>query len=237
MENFLPKPICSPPPLSAFTDGSRTRPTEKEMARRRNELKIIVTTGLGSDVDRYVSQSPTLVKQILKLKRKKWQIGWGSAGTGTFSRAPYEQQKGIIVIDSNFNNGDSQNIAYVTSTLAHEVGHSYFHKEPDLSSFDKCMESLMVGGGSEADAIVNQIVVRNEILKEACIDIFEEGREYDFMKNEFFQFYGEGIRTGDMKTAKMKIAKIYSEQYTSTSNPPQKYKDSYGDYCKKYAKK
>lgn len=94
----------------------------------------------------------------------------------------------------------------------------------------------MVGGGSEADAIVNQILVRNEILKEACIDIFEEGNEYDFMKNDFVSFYNEGINKRDMKIAKKKIAEIYVKQKTSTSNPPQTYEDSYGDYCKKYVR-
>lgn len=71
------KPSCSPPPLSSFEDGARTRSTTQEMERRKKDLKIIITTGLGSDIDRYASQSSTLVKQILKLKRKEWKIVWG----------------------------------------------------------------------------------------------------------------------------------------------------------------
>lgn len=235
----LARPSCSPPPLSAFTDSARTRPTAQEMERRRKELKIVVTTGLGSDVDRYVSQSPTLIKQLMKIKSKKWKIVWGPAGQG--SQKILEDRSTniakLILIDSKFKTMMSQDIAYVTSTVAHEVGHVIFYKDIDLSSYNKCMESLMVGGGSEADAVVNQILVRNEILKEACIDIFEEGNEYDFMKNDFVSFYNEGINKRDMKTAKIRIAEIYVKQKTSTSDPPKTYKDSYGEYCNLYTKK
>lgn len=227
-------PSCSPPPLSAFLDSAKTRPTKMEMERRRKELKIIVTTGLGGDVDRYVSQSPTLIKQIVKIKSKRWRIVWGPAGKGSQKIQQDDKRRNVqlILIDSQFNTSQSQDIAYVTSTIAHEVGHVFFYKMINVSSYKKCMESLMVGGGSEADAVVNQILIRNEILKEACIDIFEEGNEYDFMKNDFVSFYNEGIIKKDMQIAKRKIAEIYVKQKTSTSNPPKTYEDSYGDYCK-----
>ncbi|CAI3953404.1 unnamed protein product [Commensalibacter communis] len=235
MEYFLVKPICSPPPLSAFTDGARTRPTEKEMARRRNELKIIVTTGLGSDVDRYASQSPTLVKQITKLKHKDWKIVWGSAGGGTTTQYQFKDvQDDRITIDSQFKTSRPQDIAYVTSSLAHEVAHAFFYKIPNLSSFDKCRESLMVGGGSEADALLNQIKVRQEILQAVCIDIFEEGNEYPWMKKDFVDIYNQGLRMNDMKTAKRTIAQLYSKQ--RTSNTKQTYEEYYDENCKQRVK-
>lgn len=104
----------------------------QEMARRRNELKIIVTTGLGSDVDRYASQSPTLVKQITQLKGKKWKIIWGSAGKGSQKILEDEERNivKLILIDSQFNTKKPKDIAYVTSTVAHEVGMYFFIKRP-----------------------------------------------------------------------------------------------------------
>lgn len=100
------------------------------MERRRKEFPIRVITGLGTDIDRYASQSPTLVKQISKLKRKDWKIVWGVAGGGTTTQHKdnYRKILPMIIIDSHFKTNQSQDIAYVTSSLAHEVGHAFFIK-------------------------------------------------------------------------------------------------------------
>ncbi|EHD13992.1 hypothetical protein CIN_13510 [Commensalibacter intestini A911] len=227
---LIEKPSCSPPPLSAFE--AKDRPNAAEMERRRKEFSIRVITGLGTDIDRYASQSPTLVKQISKLKRKDWKIVWGADGGGTTTQFEYyDVQDNRIIIDSHFKTNQSQDIAYVTSSLAHEVGHAFFHKVPDLSSIDACIKSLMFGGGSEADAIINQLTVRKEILNAVCIDIFEEYNEYAWMKKDFVDIYNLGVNMKDMKTAKDTIAKRYSKQYTS--NTKQTYEDYYCDYCKR----
>lgn len=120
-------------------------------------------------------------------------------------------QDNRIIIDSHFKTNQSQDIAYVTSSLAHEVGHAYFHKVPNLSSIDACIKSLMFGGGSEADAIINQLTVRQEILNAVCIDIFEEYNEYSWMKKDFVDIYNLGVNMKDMKTAKDTISKQYSK--------------------------
>ncbi|WP_282023401.1 hypothetical protein [Commensalibacter papalotli (ex Botero et al. 2024)] len=206
----------------------------QEMARRRSELKIIVTTGLGSDVDRYVSQSPTLIRQVTQLKHDNWQFVWGAAGKGTTTQRPNKDQRleAKIIIASEFRSDKATTIAQATSSVAHEVGHALFFKGYNFSSVENCIDNYMIGKGGEADAIVNQIIVRAEILQTACIDIFAEAREPDSLRIDMIQYYRDGLRTNDMKTAKRKIADLYSEKYTSNTNPPQKYKDYYGNSCR-----
>lgn len=204
----------------------------QEMARRRRELKIIVTTGLGNDIDRYVSQSPTLVKQITQLKHDNWLFVWGAAGKGTTTQRPIRatKQEARIIIASEFRSDKAKAIAQATSSVAHEVGHALFFKGYDFSSVQNCIDNYMMGDGGEADAVINQIIVRAEILRTACIDIFAEAREPDWLKIDMVKYYSDGLRTNDMKTAKRKIAALYAEQ--NTSNTQKKYKDYYGNSCK-----
>lgn len=207
----------------------------KEMARRR-ALPIRVMTGLGSDVDRYVSQSPTLRKQIIELKNKDWNIVWGEASKGTYANRDHRDEntdiiKPIIIISSQFRSKSPKGIAQVVSAVAHEVGHAYYFKGIDLSSVDKCIASYMTGGGGEVDAVINQIIVRKEILQQACIDIFAEAREEDWLKVDVVNFYNDGIKSNDIEIARKNIAEIYFKQ--NTSNSHQTYREYYSGICKK----
>lgn len=89
----------------------------------------------------------------------------------------------------------------------------------------------MFGEGSETDAVMNQLTIRQEILNTVCIDIFEEYNEYAWMKKDFVDIYNQGIKMKDMKTTKVTIGNLYSKQYTS--NTKQTYEEYYCDYCKK----
>lgn len=228
MIEILVMSICAPP---RFNSDSTI--LAEEMERRRRELPIKITTGLGSDVDRYASLSPTLIRQVLQLKKDNWKIVWGASAKGSETRRKKLFGQNIIIIDSQFNTGKSYDIAYVTSALAHEAGHaSNPKKDPDTSSFAACMDSFMLSKGGEADAIINQLTVHAEILNASCIDIFAEGREADYMKKDFVDLYNQGIKINNMQEARLQMAQKYLKQKTSNSN--QTYEEYYGDYCKKH---
>lgn len=204
-------------------------------------VPIRVHTGLGDGVDRYASLSPTLVRQIQELQNHNWSFGWNPPGEGSATYFDSKGEKNKILINIKYNPQNDPDISYaiqkekyVTSILAHEVGHAQSDIQYDTSSIDACIASAMKGPGSEAEAVYNSVIARKEILKNSNnqIDIFNNGNDTLEEMNLFQKIMEEHKRADAIN----QIGDLYSTHLTS-SEPRQMYKEYYGDHCKTIVKK
>lgn len=204
-------------------------------------MPIRVHTGLGDGVDRYASLSPTLIRQIKELQDRNWTFGWNPLGKGSVTYFNYKGGKNEILINikNNPQNDPDPSYAiqkekYVTSILAHEVGHAQHDIQYDTSSMEACIASAMKGPGSEAEAVYNSVIVRKEILKNSNnqVDIFNNGNDYLEEMNLFQKIMEENNRADAIN----QIGDLYSMHQVSPEPRPT-YRKYYGDHCANIVKK
>ncbi|CAI3942143.1 Uncharacterized conserved protein VgrG [Commensalibacter papalotli (ex Botero et al. 2024)] len=204
-------------------------------------VPIRVHTGLGDGVDRYASLSPTLVRQIKELQDHKWAFEWNAPGKGSITYFDKDNKQNKILINIQYNPQNDpdpsyaiQKEKYVTSILAHEVGHAQHEIQYDTSSMEACIASAMKGPGSEAEAVYNSVIVRKEILKNSnnIVDIFNNGNDSLEEMNNFQKIMEQNNRSDAIN----QIGDLYSMHQVS-SKPFPTYTKYYGDYCANIVKK
>jgi len=131
-----------------------------------------VTTGLGVEVDSLINNSPLISRDIRRLQNEGYTIEYGDPGAGSF--VDRDQQR--IVIDPNTPSTEA-----VARSLAHEVGHAVhepnFVGTDGLSRADYVEHNTRESLRDEANAILYQLEVRNEILAAGAPDIGVSGAQ------------------------------------------------------------
>lgn len=107
----------------------------------------------------YLQKSPTLQGGLAQLNRDGINVVWGTAGGGT-----YIVPGSKIVIDADAM-GQGGRLA---RSLSHEIGHHRFSEQPDQSSKQGYVSTLLRG---EAAATLSNAQVRREILDRHGADI------------------------------------------------------------------
>lgn len=97
-----------------------------------------IVTGLGDDVDKLVAKSPSLQKDLQKLKDEGWVIKYGPAGGGSTASRPDQ----VITIDG----AEKGTPAAAIQSLAHEVGHATYPSKPDYSSKAAYVDGALADG-------------------------------------------------------------------------------------------
>ncbi len=123
-------------------------------------------TGLGSNVDAMVNQSPRLAQQVTQLRSQGWHIQYGTAGGGGYT----DRANHTIVVDGN----ESSDPAAATQTLAHEAGHATNPLPPEVPMgnltrqqyVDQNVQRYLRG---EGEATLNNLTVRDEIMSGASL--------------------------------------------------------------------
>ncbi|CAI3940518.1 Uncharacterized conserved protein VgrG [Commensalibacter communis] len=212
-------------------------PKEETVEEFFQKLPVKVETGLGESIDKYVSLSPTLARQIQELKDRGWTFRWGEPGKGSATKWKKNDEPGYIYFDGQFNPGNYTDnsakllIQYVVSTVAHEVAHALNAIQYDLSSKEACIRSALSGPGSEASAAYNNILIRQETLintrnKEDLVN----NRKDDLNQMNRFE---KIIKDNNKQGALYKIGDIFAPLKPSVIdvNDHRNYRQYYGDYC------
>jgi hypothetical protein len=107
----------------------------------------------------FLEKSPTLRSGLAQLNRDGINVEWGAAGGGT-----YLVPGSKIVIDANAANQGGR----IARSLSHEIGHHRFTEQPDQSSKQAFVGTLLRG---EAAATLSNAHVRREIVNGGGPDI------------------------------------------------------------------
>ena len=177
-----------------------------------------VVTGLGDDVDRLVAKSPSLQKDVRKLKEDGWVIEYGPEGGGSY--ADRTASPPAITID-----GSEKGYPEVaTQSLAHEVGHAAYPYAADYSSRIAFVNGALADEGA---ATINNIKVQREILSSGGPDIgiAGNGANHAAYNAACDQYVADGnaIAARNAIGAKFGTGEI-------TSNTAQSYADYYGGW-------
>ncbi|OOS07819.1 hypothetical protein B0189_02070, partial [Moraxella cuniculi] len=199
------------------TAAPQTNQTSQPNTNQATLGQPLITTGLGADVDKLASQSPSLVKEVNDLKSKGWSFQYGQSGKGSWADENPKSKK--IVIDGQYASNPKQ----VVQTLSHEVGHAKYTVAPDTSSRANYISSYLKDEGA---ATAMNIKVRDEILSNANINIGVAGRYASQYVNIFNQNGGDNHQTYEA------ISKIFGTEITSATG--QTYNDYYGGYYDRY---
>lgn len=121
-------------------------------------------TGLGSNIDKLISRSPTLLRQVKTLIANNWTIKYGKVGS-TDSFADKRSDVKLISLPEKFKNNSSR----IVQSLAHEAGHALYQREPDprfgnLSKAQYVEKGVITNLKDEGDATLNNIKVQREII-------------------------------------------------------------------------
>ncbi len=176
----------------------------------------VVVTGLGDDIDRLVAKSPSLQKDLQRLKDEGWHIHYGAVGRGSTAN----RDKAIITIDG----AEKGDPAGVIQSLAHEIGHAINPYTPDHSSKTAYVDGALADEGA---ATMNNIKVQREILSSGGPDIGIAGNGANHAA--YNAAYDQFLKNGDAVTARKAIgAKFGSAEVTSNTGQP--YADYYGGW-------
>lgn len=183
-------------------------------------------TGLGTSVDRLVEKSPTLQKDLEKLKADGWEIEYGPAGKGSYADRYSVPPK--IVLDGAL----KDNPLAATQVLAHEVGHATYPYVADVSSKNAYLNGALTDEGA---ATMKNIQVQREILANGGPDIGIAGNAANHAS--YNQAYDAYLVNGNADAARHTIGQqIGRGEITSTNG--QSYADYHGAwYDKSYPSK
>ena len=181
-------------------------------------------TGLGDDVDKIASLSPTLTSKIEQLQKDGWTIKYRTDGK---PGSECDKTNKVILIDP----AEKGKPAAVTQTLAHEAGHATYTPDPyvppaGLTKDQYVQKNTNSQLKDEGEATITNVEVRNEIKKNGGPDIGVAGAQsadYQKMVDE---------NKGSRDDLRQKIGDKFADGET-TSTTGQKYRDYYGDFYKK----
>jgi hypothetical protein len=121
-EKAPPSPLPGvdpPPPPPAETPPPSPPPAEAGAAVSPDAPSAVdpdpVVTGLGDEVDRHASQSPTLQKHLAELKKDGWTFQYGKSGVGAV-----DHENKVVYVDPSLQSSPGK----AAAVLAHEVGHA-----------------------------------------------------------------------------------------------------------------
>jgi type VI secretion system secreted protein VgrG len=219
---------------SRITQGSSTVFTEGRCTARHLDEVLMngvfpaapkpassVKTGLGGPVDQLVVKSPTLQKDLEKLKADGWVIEYGPAGKGSFASRDTVPPR--IVLDGAL----KDNPLAATQVLAHEVGHATYPYVQDGSTKAAYVNGALADEGA---ATMKNIQVQREIIANGGSDIGIAGDPKNHaVYNKAVDVY---MTNGDAAAARNAIGQqIGHGEMTSTSGQP--YSNYYGDWYDK----
>ncbi|MBH2878353.1 type VI secretion system tip protein VgrG [Serratia marcescens] len=181
-------------------------------------------TPFGNEVNELAAKSPTLSRDLDKLKAQGWGIKPGTMGKGTF----VERQDQVIVIDSNHLHNPLETV----QSLAHESGHALYTPKTDLTSRETYLNSMLRDEGA---ATLKNIEVQREIFANTGTDIGIAGNpENQAAYNEIYENLKSGTKT--RQQAEESIGRIFGRG-ERTSNTGELYEDYYGGWYDKYVSK
>lgn len=203
------------------------------------KLPVKVETGLGENIDKYVSLSPTLTRQIQELRKRHWEFRWGDSDRGSGTVWLENHLPGYIFFDGANNPGTHTDfsakflIMSTVSTLAHEVAHALDDIQYDTSSHEACVRSALSGPGSEASATYNNILIRQEILMNTK-NMYRQEDIVDNRKDDLKKMneYQQIIHDNNKQEALYKIGDMYRTLRPSVQKN-QTYEEYYGEHCDK----
>ncbi|MEJ8852788.1 DUF2345 domain-containing protein, partial [Variovorax rhizosphaerae] len=171
---------------------------------------------LGTGVDEFVAKSPTLQKDLEKLKSAGWSIDYGEVGKGSYA----DRAAKIINLDGAL----VDDPARATQILAHETGHALYPYKENLSSKAAYVNGCLADEGA---ATLNNIKVQREIIANGGEDIGIAGdsKNHAAYNGAYDKFLGDKNKQAAINS----IGKIFgNNEITSTTNQP--YADYYGSY-------
>ena len=178
-----------------------------------------VKTGLGPDVDKLASQSPSLQKDLQTLKDDGWMVDYGAAGSG--SSANRKDKK--ISLDGNLKGNPSE----ATQVLAHEVGHATYPYKQDYSSKAAYVNGTLADEGA---ATLNNIKVQREIIANGGPNIGIAGNSANHAN--YNKIYDQYLADKNTPAARSAIGSVFGAGET-TSTTGQPYADYYGGWYDK----
>lgn len=196
--------------------------------------KPAVTTGLGEDVDRLSSKSPTLVDNVKTMQKDGWTIEYGPAGGGSFCDSTAKK----IVIDQN----EKNDAPTVVQTLAHESGHALYKQDPYVDGNGRSREEFVSKNTmrllkDEGEATLVNIKVRDEIVANGGKDIgvagsrswtytqiakkYPDPKDRDKARTEIANEFAdnENPSTDASKTYRQYYAKTYEDHWDKHHKP------------------
>lgn len=177
-----------------------------------------MTNGMSSSAIDLAARSPELVETMEDLEADGWQVVVGPAGGG--SRC--DKGAKILTIDANRFTNDLSSV----QVMAHEMGHAEYEHEPDTSSRDNFLTSML---GDEGMATMENIRIQREIIENGGADIGISGNSANHAA--YNAAYDQYLEDGDAEACRNAMGTIFGQGETvSGSNPPQNYEDYYGGW-------
>lgn len=177
-----------------------------------------MTNGMSTSAIDLAARSPELVENLEELEAEGWQVVVGPAGGG--SRC--DKGAKILTIDANRFSNDLSSV----QVMAHETGHAEYEHEPDTSSRDNFLTSML---GDEGMATMENIRVQREILENGGADIGISGNSANHAA--YNAAYDQFLEDGDAEACRNAMGTIFGQGETvSGSSPPQNYEDYYGGW-------
>jgi hypothetical protein len=171
-------------------------------------------TGLGEDVDKLESLSPSLQKDFAELKKDGWTFSYGKAGGGSTTM----RDKKRITIDG----AEKGHPAAAVQSLAHEVGHAINHDALDGTSKAAYVNSTL---SDEGAATLENIKAEREIIANGGQDIHIAGNSANAAS--YNKAYDQLQKDGNVAKARQTIGDIFGKSEI-TSNTHEPYSTYYG---------
>lgn len=172
------------------------------------DVKTELTNKFGAKVADNLSKSPTAMQELKDWMQKGGTIDANPNGGSSTLFSHDGKSMGKILIDP------SSNPNLTTATISHELGHSKHEVIPDRSSEASFVHSYTRGAGGEADAVMNNIKVKNEILANGGSNI---GVSSDY-GSQYEAIYNQSQQTGNIQGAQDQIGQIFETQEKTSIN-------------------
>lgn len=175
-----------------------------------------MTNGMSTSAIDLAAHSPELVENLEELEADGWQVVVGPAGGGSSCNSGTK----ILTIDAN----TLANDAGTVQTMAHETGHAQYEHEPDTSSRDTYIDSMV---GDEGMATIENIRVQREISENGGAPIRLAGNSANHAA--YNAAYDQYLEDGDIEACRNAIGAVFRQgENVSVNSTPTNYEDYYG---------
>jgi uncharacterized Zn-binding protein involved in type VI secretion len=190
-----------------------------------------IASNLGSGVENYIKNSPTLSSSLTTLEKQGWEIKFGPSDKGSFCD---KENKVIQIAES-----EKDNSKEITTTLAHESGHALYQADPyvppdGLTKEEYVSKNVDSGLKDEGEATLQNIKISREIKKNTGDDIPVAGSQ----TQEYEKIYDAYEKDGDREAARKKIGDIFADKERPSGDPNLTYREyyskPYADYYDQY---
>ena len=165
----------------------------------------------------FIERSQTLREQLEKLDKEGWKVIF-----------PEGEQGARTNLDNNtiYLGSDSNNAAALTHELGHAIAGLDDSEIP--KEYGACVDRLLLFEGT---AILNNIIIREEILAKGGCDIGIMGATFKYLDNPFMNIYNDFKNgTTKRKEAEKRLGELLRKQKISTGE--ETYEQYYGEFCK-----